>query len=278
MSRAAFRAWRWDGIGIGPHRGGVLMQDRGFRYGQHLFESIAVRNGKVLLVHEHLFLLKEAAIRNGIPLTRSLVTALRSFLRSVKLFDGMLRIYLTAGPGAPGAAVTEPACYLTWEGTEFPSPKELARGIRLVTLKNQVAGPGWGEKTGNYLPHLEALVAARSALGDEAIVLGENRDVVSCAMGNLLAWLPLRSGTILRTPESNARPGAVLSWVEGSVTLKRGRLTLADLRRAVALAVTNSRLGVMPVASLDGRKLSDRSPALALARDYLRSHGLRGGE
>ena len=165
--RATLLAWRWEGARISPHHGGVPLDDRGFRYGQHLFESVAVRDGSILLGREHLGLLAEAAARNGFPFPRALATALRSFFKVQKLADGMLRIYLTAGPGTPGSAILKPGCFLTWEATRFPTQAELAKGYGLLALKEPVAGIGWGEKSGNYAEHLTALSVARAAGADD---------------------------------------------------------------------------------------------------------------
>jgi branched-subunit amino acid aminotransferase/4-amino-4-deoxychorismate lyase len=277
MRRAAFRTWRLEGSGVVPHRVGVALSDRGFRYGEHFFESLAVRDGKVLLIDEHLANLSEEASAGGWPFPKTIRTALRSFCASVRLPDGMLRIYLTAGAGAPGARVTKPECYLAWEETRFPSEADLSKGMTLLTLKHPVAGDGWGVKSGNYLPHLEAFRAARAAGADEGIVLDGRGRVVSSAMGNLLVWLPSRGGPLLCTPAQGARSGAVLGWVRQHCKVTGRLLRLPDLRRAVALAVTNSRLGVMPVVSLDGKALTDPSPARSLAFAYLRSHGLLRG-
>lgn len=278
MSPAPFRSWHADGGGVTAHRAGIPPDDRGFRYGQHLFESLAVRHGAVLLAQEHLKSLKEAAKRNGIPCSQTLLKALESFLGSVKLADGMLRIYLTAGPGAPASPVTRPSCYLTWEEVTFPSEADIAKGYRLVTLRKFPVAEGWGEKSGNYGIHLSALGRAHANGADEGVVLDEKGRVISCAMANLLVWLPSRTGPILCTPSPllGARAGTVVGWVRRRMSVKERALGPADLRRAVALAVTNSRLGVMPVASLDGRQLPDRFPSLALSLDYLRLHGLLG--
>ena len=279
MSPAPFRAWRVEGGKVMAHRGGIPLDDRGFRYGQHLFESLAVRRGSVLLGQEHLGSLRAAAVRKGVPFSRSLETSLRTFLRSVNLADGMLRIYLTAGTGAPATPVLRPGCYLSWEATRFPSEAEIARGYRLATLKRLSTATAWGEKSGNYERHLDALASARKAGADEGLVLDEKGRVISCAMGNLLVWLPSRSGPELCTPPAalGARSGSLLEWVRHRMKVRERVLTGADLRRAVAIAVTNSRIGVMPVALLDGKQLPDRFPSLALALDYLRFHGLYGG-
>ena len=275
--RATLLAWRWEGARISPHHGGVPLDDRGFRYGQHLFESVAVRDGSILLGREHLGLLAEAAARNGFPFPRALATALRSFFKVQKLADGMLRIYLTAGPGTPGSAILKPSCFLTWEATRFPTQAELAKGYGLLALKEPVAGIGWGEKSGNYAEHLTALSVARAAGADEGIIFDQKGRALSCAMGNLLVWLPFRSGMVLCTPalKLGARSGAVLGWVRRHTKVVEKELNRSDLRRATAMAVTNSRLGVMPVASLDGRNI-ENSLSHDIALTYLRSHGLLG--
>lgn len=278
MRRTAFQTWCLEGPCVVPCRSGIPLSDRGFRYGQHFFESLAVREGKVLLLAGHLASLSEAASAGGWPFPKKIWTAIRSFCVTKRLPDGMLRIYLTAGVGSPGAPVTNPGCFLTWEETQFPSNADLSKGIRLAVLNKAVYqdvwGAGWGIKSGNYLPHLEALRAARSTGAEEGIVLDDKRHVVSCAMGNLLVWLPSRRGPLLCTPAQGARSGAVLDWVRQHTVVTDRLLRLSDLRRAVALAVTNSRLGVMPVSSLDGKELADPSQARSLAFEYLSSHGL----
>ena len=276
--RATSRVWRWDGGSFTPHRGGIPLDDRGFRYGQHLFESIAVRTGIPLLAREHLTLLGESALRKRMPFPRRLATVLRSFLGQVRLTDGMIRIYLTAGAGAPGTPITAPGCYLTWEATAFPTTSAITKGYSLVTLKKPFPVAGWGEKSGNYEPHLAALTDARAVGADEGIVLDGKGRVLSCAMANLLVWIPSRSGPVPCTPhpQSGPRPGTVLSWVRGHIRVVERDLRASDLRRATAMAVTNSRLGVMPAVFLDGAPLSDPYPARRLALDYLRHHGLLG--
>ena len=144
-------------------------------------------------------------------------------------------------------------------------------------MKEPVEGVGWGEKSGNYANHLAAFSSARSAGSDEGILFDREGRVLSCAMGNVLVWLPSRSGLVLCTPSPKlgARSGAVLGWVRRHTHVVEKKLTRSDLRRATAMAVTNSRLGVMPVRSLEGRTL-DTSASHALSLAYLRSHGLLG--
>lgn len=280
-SREGFLSWRFDEGEIRTFQGGVSLSDRGFRYGQHVFESVAIRHGVALLAADHLALLAAAAKRLGYPFPRSMVAALRSFLNSVTLGDGMLRIFLTAGSGAPAASIKEPECYLTWESAAFPSLREIEKGYALSLLKKTFSGDEWGIKCGNYGAHLSALHEARLSGAEEGIIHDTKGRLLSCAMGNLIVWMSSpKSGKelIAFTPSTGirVRRGAVLSWVGRQTRLVERELRTSDLRRARALAVTNSRLGVMPVASLDGRSFSDLSSVRVLAQHYLYSHGLLG--
>ena len=275
----SWRSWRWIDGGIRPFRGGLPLSDRGFRYGQHLFESIAVRGGAALLAAEHLAILTASAKTYGIPFPGSLAAKLRDFLKTVSPADGMLRIYLTAGPGAPASPITKPGLYLTWEPAHFPTKRETEKGYDVVLLMKPFPGEGWGVKSGNYSSHVEALRSAREAGGQEGVVRDPKGRIISCTMGNLLLWIPgSRSGNkpLLCTPSPavGARSGAVLKWVRHHTPVVEKELRVADLRRASALAITNSRLGIMPVATLDGRQLPDSTPARSLAEYYL--HDLLG--
>jgi len=275
-SVSAFLVWRWDGRSIVPHAEGMPLSDRGFRYGQHLFESIAIRHSQPLLVPEHLDLMAAAAKRHGFPWSRTLAAALNRFIGSIPGSDGMLRIYLTAGEGAPGAPIRHAGCYITWEPAHFPTEAEVAKGFRLTVLKRPFLGAHWGEKSGNYTEHLTALTSARADSADEGIILDAKGHAISCAMGNLIVWLRSRNGIVLCTPPiaRGAHSGAVLGWVKKNTLVMERDLRRGHLKKAVAMAVTNSRLGVMPVSSLDGVILQDPSLSLELSHSYLEHHGL----
>ena len=80
--------------------------------------------------------------------------------------------------------------------------------------------------------------------------------------------------TFLVTPSCarGARAGVVRAWARENISecIERD-ITRADLENARAMAVTNSRLGVMPVASLDGRKLPNFELSLKFAYEYLKN-------
>ena len=98
------RTWKKTGDEWGPCEN-LPLGDRGFRYGMSVFETIAVRDGRPLMLGEHLERLKRAAesCRAGVPpaidgSAAGGTPALQPFDFS-QLGTGLLRFYLTAGEG-----------------------------------------------------------------------------------------------------------------------------------------------------------------------------------
>ena len=257
-----------------PSDGRLLLRDRGFRYGQHLFETLAVRHGRVLFAEEHCELLRRAAEQNQFSFPSLCQKALRDFLKKELFHDGLLRIYLTAGEGAPASPIVAPNLFVTWETCNFPTADELKKGISSVTLDDEFITRKWGEKNGNYWSHVQALEKARSMRAAEGIVCDSRGLVISATMANLLVWVEEdQSGekaVELYVPShACARKGVVLNWVKKNFEVKFINLSKTQLKNALALAITNSRWGVMPVATLDGRLLPQRELAGKMAFDYV---------
>lgn len=239
-----------------PCNFGVPLSDRGFRYGQHLFETLAVRNGCALFFEEHWVRLVRAAARHHFPVDALWHQGVHDFLKIESWEDGVLRIFLTAGEGLPLSPITKPYLFLFWEQADFPSKEKLQEGIKIISLDQPVGTTSWGEKTGNYWEHLNALESARQAGAEEGLVFDREGFLISAAMANVILWL--EDGSIVTPPRSRgARDGVMLDQVRQEFsTLIEADVTRNDLEKVVAMAVTNSRLDVMPVAVLDGRKLS----------------------
>lgn len=271
--------WCLHGDVIVRCNNGVSLSDRGFRYGQHLFETVAARGGNYLFAKEHVHRLFKTAGHFGFPISKACEKALCNFLHLAPPGEGLLRLYLTTGEGAVASPIVAPNLFAFWEETLFPSREEIEQGVRLVSLKEPVGTTTWGEKTGNYWDHLRALETARSMGASEGLIFDVEGRVISAAMANLLVWFDGKKGSVsesetdlfLVTPSQarGARDGVVLSWVQGQVPeMIECDITRNDLRKVTAMAITNSRLGVMPVVSLDGRKLPHLELAIQLAHEY----------
>jgi len=236
------RAWkRQDGGWVACDQ--LPLADRGFRYGMSVFETIAVREGCPLLLESHLKRLERAASDAG-----GGFSGLPSFDFS-QLETGLLRIYLTAGEGGLDSPFKGDAYALfsaAEVGWELPA-------LRVALSASPYLPRPGGWKTGNYWQNLDALAAAKRAKCDEALVFNPAGMLVGAAMANVF----LRIDGCWTTPalETGARDGAVRAWVLGGIGASEGIFDAAALKHCSAAFLTNSRIGIRPIAELDGRPL-----------------------
>lgn len=254
--------WRLEG-GRFRQTGGVPLSDRGFRYGMSVFESLAVRRGRLIFADEHLALLETACRQAAFIFPRELPAAL-SALRLEQ--DGLLRIYVTAGDGRPAEPAADCRAYALFEMAAFPSPDDILAGFRLQAFPAHRSSD-WGRKTGNYWPHLDALTAAHNAACDESLVINAENRVVSAAMANV--FFVFDDGR-LHTPEdaTGCRNGAVKSWLCKRHAAGHTAISLENALKARECFLTNSRLGIMPVAKICERVLPSQETGRRLASQY----------
>jgi branched-subunit amino acid aminotransferase/4-amino-4-deoxychorismate lyase len=269
------RAWKKLGAGWQPCET-LPLADRGFRYGMSVFETIAIVEGRPLLLESHLERIDRSTqplhqegpacqgrndIRKHLDPASKNSPPQRDSWNSVKFppFDfsklptGLLRFYLTAGEGTPDAPFAAHAYALFEEA-------EVGWNLPPVRVESSAAPylprPG-GWKTGNYWQNIDALAAARRAGCDEALLFNPAGMLVGAAMANV--FLQIDGRWITPALETGARDGAVRAWVLRSLGADEEILAPESLRGATAAFLTNSRIGVRPVAVMDGRPLVDAS-------------------
>jgi branched-subunit amino acid aminotransferase/4-amino-4-deoxychorismate lyase len=254
---SGFRAWT---LVDGAFREGatVPVTDRGFRYGMSVFETLAVRGGRILFLQQHLDALNTACAAAGFRADKADALGALGGLP-----DGLLRIYITAGDGTDFA---NHRTFAFFEPAEFPSPEDVRRGARITVARAPVVPVLGGWKTGNYWHHVQALAGARENGFDETLILNVEGVVISAAMANAFFMI----GGVLRTPAAGAgaRLGVVREWITETTHVEEAWLSLEDAKEADECFLTNSRLGVMPVSEIDGRRRPSRETGEALAALY----------
>ncbi len=215
---------------------GLPLTDRAARYGMAVFATLGVRDGRLLFADEHRRLLDAAA--------RSLLGASPDISAPPLGPDdrGVLRLYVTAGDGAPAAPVTEPRVFAMFEacGGDALPQSQTAR------LQREPAAPfGHGAKTANYWMNCAAQAAAQADGFDHALLADHAGRLLSGAMGNVFFVLEGR----LCTPAATLaiRPGVIRGWVMGRADVHEVEVASDVLHRVEEIFLTNSRLGVMPL-------------------------------
>lgn len=258
MASTHFPTLRWNGACFEPSEGGVPVSDRGVRYGMALFESFAVRGGRVEAASAHLDQLAASCRALGWPFPEAALAAVPgAMLEAFGPGPVFARLYMTAGDGGPLDPVGAPRLFLFGEERHAPVP----RSFRLVTLAEKGAAftlPGLsafgGLKSANYWGAIAALAQARAAGGEEGVRLNAAGEAFSACMANLFVVL---DGELLTpAPESGARRGTVRQWVLERRRVREVRLGRPELEAATECFLTSTWNGIVPASHLNSRALA----------------------
>ena len=229
-----------------------------------VFESLPVRNGVPYFLAGHYERLRQACLRSGLEAGLPGFEAFDALLRGIE-FDGYVRIYVTAGEGNIFDDTGQGSVLVFVEPRDFAQASK-SDGYRLARHREPHSPIFSGLKTANYWVNLLALQAALKQECDEALLFNTSGELISASMANVFV---VQEGKI-RTPAARcgARAGVVREWVMGRREVEECGLTGNDLVAAAEIFLTNSWIGVMPVASYDKRILESRDVALELRVEY----------
>lgn len=250
----------------------VSVFDRGFKYGDGVFETVLARRRRLIWWDEHWERLEHGARTLDIPLgvdSRAMLQAARQLLCANSRKDGILRIQLSRGVGARTYSPKgSNAPVLVMSLHEAPlCPGELHPGWRLITSTQPLPPMSAlsGCKTCNRLPQVLARLQADKEGVDEALLLDSHGNPIESSSGNLF-WI---EGTRVCTPpvSSGILPGITRAMVQrvcGQLGLPclEGIPSVTRLIESDGLFLTLSSLGVVGGLSLDMHPLA-RSPLLS---------------
>ena len=266
------RAASIDGSLVGTAEARVSVYDRGFLYGDAVFEVLRTYGGVPFALDEHLARLQRSAERVFITLPVDDATLRREVehaLAAASNDESYVRIVVTRGTGPlsldPDTAV-RPLRVVLVEPVNPPSRDVYAGGIAVLLVHARRAVDGTaaeGAKVSNYLANLLALRQARERGAQEALVVDAHGHVVEGASSNVFV---VRAGHVATPPES----AGILAGITRSCILEAARelrvpveerdLAVADVLGADEAFVTSSIREVLPVVVADGRPIGTGLP------------------
>ena len=239
------------------------INDRGLLLGDGVFETLLAKAGVPVLFNEHLFRMQSAAAALGLPppneqSMRDLVELALSELRP-GTERAAVRVTYTAGSGGRGLErprTLNPRLL----ATAVPSDTQLrAATLRTSSIRRNPTSPAARLKTLAYLDNVEARRQALAEGADEALMLETTGAVASAAAANIF-WI---RDEVLITPPAN---GAILPGIMRAKVLDAAsqlRIPILEvsttpdhLARCSGMFLTNSLIGIRPVAALDGRTIT----------------------
>lgn len=238
----------------------VSVGDRGLHYGDGLFETLAVVEGKPCLWARHMKRLLRGCNRLGIPEPNPeqlIEEGLKAIARSSR---GVLKLIITRGAGGRGylppanVEATRIIQFSAWP--EYPSDL-LSQGVRVRLCETRLgATPSLaGLKTLNRLEQ----VLARSEWDSPEFLEGVVRDTAGRVIEGTMSNLFLVAGGGLRTPDlsrcgiAGVMRELIMEIGESlGISTTQEDLTLDDIRQADGMFLSNSLIGIWPVREFMG--------------------------
>ncbi len=266
-----------NGSFVNLSRAKISVFDRGFLYGDGLFETMRAYSGEVFRLEDHLDRLFRSA--KEIKLTfshtrKELKNIIKRILKVNSLSEAYIRITLSRGISEPGliSECKSPATLvIVAREFESPSPVEYRKGWRatLVETRQNQASPLSRLKSLNFLNNILARKEAEAKRVDEGILLNTLGDVTEASTSNV--FLVNRGLIITPSEESGLLPGITRGVVLelapnlGMEAFKR-RVSLNDLMGAEEAFLTNSLIEIMPLVEIDGCQIGNGKPGAVTER------------
>ncbi len=245
----------------------VSVLDRGFIFGDGVYEVIPCYGGQMFRVDEHLRRLEHSL--EGIRLTSPLPPAKWKGIlqRLVELHpDEDQSLYLQITRGVAGRdhgfpKGTPPTVFAMSKPLPPAPPKLLEQGAAAVTLPD-IRWQYCHIKATSLLPNVLLRQQALDAEADEAILLRDG-EATEGAASNLFI---VKDGILTTPPKDNRLlPGITRDLVvelaaSANIPCQEQAVTETDLRTAEEIWLTSSTKEILPVTRLDGKPVGSGTP------------------
>lgn len=246
----------------------VSVFDSGFMFGDGLFETFRVYNGRPFLLERHLERLSKSLaaleIMNA-PDNESLTGAVMKTVEANGDGNCVVRLTVTRGTDAPTTVITTRRIPYTQE--QYDS------GVTCITVP-ETRGAYATLKSLNYLPNRLAKIAADHAGALEAIFQDAYGMLTEGTMSNIF----IVENGFLRTPDLSlgilngiTRKTVLRLAKESGINYSESSIMSENLYKASEAFITNSVAEIIPVVKVDGRTIGDGNPGpvtRSLHEDY----------
>ena len=242
----------------------VSANDRGLHFGDGVFETMAVEDGRALCLARHLERLGAGCTRLAIPAPAMSTLESECAQLALGVAQGVLKIIVTRGPSGRGYA-PHPAATATRVVARYPWPDYPAarrrEGVAVRVCATRLARNRAlaGLKHLNRLEQVLARAEPDTQEYPEGLMLDDTGQVIEGTMSNVF----MRRGKRLSTPDlrqcgvAGIMRDLILAAVDGlhGARVDVAPLTVEDLMTADECFLCNSLIGIWPIQSLHGTPL-----------------------
>ena len=264
----------------------ISASDHGFLLGDGVFETLKALGGKILFFGEHIDRMTEGGGVLKIKLPYSTLMILRScreLLDKSRLKNARIRITLTRGTPVRKSGLAyfddkfKSSFLITAEplGNSMDKLQTKGRRCGISSTRRNEFSPLSRIKCCSYLENLHARDEARRKGYEEAILLNSRRQVAECSMSNIF----IVSGKDIMTPpvSAGALPGITAAKLikvaeKSEIKIVSKNVTQEKLLRADEVFCTNSIIDVVPIISINGKKINGGKPG-PITRKLIKIYG-----
>ncbi|MDY6854561.1 MAG: branched-chain-amino-acid transaminase [Thermodesulfobacteriota bacterium] len=255
----------------------ISVLDRGFLYGDGLFETMRAYSGHVFMLDDHLSRLYGSIDELGIPLKKnkeSMKTAIDRLMEINHLFDAYIRVTVSRGKHSG---------ILTFNDDFNPTVVIMAKALSLYPLESYIEGvrvivsevrqnsfsPLSVYKSLSYFNNILAKEEARTKGAFEAILLNSEGQIAEGATSSVFI---VKSKRIFTPPvTSHILPGITRKTVldmsaQLGCEIKEKGITKETFFTSDEVFLTNSIMEIVPVVSIDGHRVGDGTPGIQYKR------------
>ena len=257
-----------DGIVVPEAEARIPVLDRGFLFGDSIYEVVRTVDGVPFGWPEHWARLQISARALRLPLDLDEATVARRVDATVAAADhgdSYVRIVVTRGAGsAPNIDLAYATGKPCWLIMVRPLPDLSGKPARVAVVDRlrvdrRALDPA--TKSGNYLNNVLALAEAKDRGATDCLMCNAEGNVTEASTSNVFARL---DGVWCTPPVTRALLHTFLAQ-NGEAVAERD-LRPADLHRAEELFLSSSLRDLSPVTHLDGRALHGGAPGPVTSR------------
>ena len=248
----------------------ISVLDRGFTYGDGLFETMRVYSGKIFRLEHHLDRLFQSArsIFIELPITRNEIrSAIYAAIKLNRLSNSIVRLTVTRGELGSGISVdysSPPTVVILVKPVKAISKKIYKEGVGIKLYKKsaiRTQGISNQIKSCNYLSNIILREKALRENFFEAVLLDHDHNVTEGTISNIF----IIKNNQLKTPITNEfvlsgiiRQAILDLCLENNIPFKEDLITERELYEADELFLTNSAIEILPVRNINHHKLKNR--------------------
>jgi branched-chain amino acid aminotransferase group I len=251
--------------------GSISISDRGFLYGDGIFETLRSYDGKPFKLNVHIERLRNSSRKLMIDFeyTNSEISNnIKILTEKNNIQNAYIRITLSRGVGGSGLGISDshkPTILIQTKPFTPYEDKLYEEGMTLTVSKSMrsTSCPISCHKTTNLLKSIILKEEAKTKSANEAVILNTDGYIAECVVSNIFI---VNNGSVI-TPslDTNILPGITRRTVldicnNSSIPASEERFTIETLIKADEVFITNSLMEIMPVSRIDDFKIGKVIP------------------